>query len=167
MPDVVWTVIASVGVVVFGCFVFVIAFGAPFLPTHAPQVEVAFTLAKLKKGQTLLELGSGDGRILLAAAEQGINAIGYELNPLLVLYSLFRTRRYRKLVTIKWQNFWLAKLPESDAIFVFLLGRYMQKLDHKITNEAKKPQKLVSYAFTINGKTPVREKNAMRLYEYS
>lgn len=166
MPDIVLPIIIAVCGFVFACFVFVVAFGAPFLPTHSPQVLIAFDLIALKKGQTLLELGSGDGRVLREAAKRGINAVGYELNPLLVVYSKIITWRYRKQVTIIWGNFWHKKLPQSDAIFVFLLKTYMSRLDAKITSEAKKPQKLVSYAFTIDGKKPTKQKGGMRLYEY-
>lgn len=116
-------------VLTFGLVVFV---GAPYLPTLKPGVEEAIRLTGLKRGQTLLELGSGDGRVLLAAAKQGIHATGYELNPILVVWSKLITWRYRRLVVVKWGNYWLAKWPETDAIYVFLLQKYMKKLDNKI-----------------------------------
>lgn len=166
MPDSVWPILWTLAGIIFVCFVFVVAFGAPFLPTHKPQIQVAFELLNLKKSQTLIELGSGDGRVLREAAKRGIKVIGYELNPLLVAYSYVATWRYRKNVTIVWGNFWHKKLPASDAIFVFLLKPYMAKLDAKIEREANKPQKLVSYAFTIKGKTPAKTKDGMCLYVY-
>lgn len=147
-------------------FSFVIAFGAPFLPTLTQHVPKALDLVNLKAGQTLLELGSGDGRVLAAAAERGITAIGYELNPLLVLYSRLRTRRYGKKVRVVWGNFWKQKLPQSDGIFVFLLAPYMTKLDKKIVQECRKPVKLVSFAFEIPDKKPVKVESGLYLYEY-
>jgi len=44
-------------------------------------------MLNLKSGQTLIELGSGDGRVLKEAAAKGVRAIGYEINPVLVIYS--------------------------------------------------------------------------------
>ena len=147
-------------------FSFVILFGAPYLPTLKNRAEDAFELLNLKPGDTLLELGSGDGRILRLAAKKGIKGIGYELNPLLVLYSQISCWRYRKLVTFKCRNYWQVTLPACDGIYVFLLDRFMPKLDKKIIKEIKPPVRLVSYAFKIPNRKPIQEKNALFLYKY-
>jgi hypothetical protein len=144
----------------------VILFGAPYLPTLKARAENAFDLLDLKPGQTLLELGSGDGRILRMAGQRGIRAIGYELNPLLVIYSKLVCFKYRKLITIKCRNYWQVKLPKCDGIYVFLLDRFMSKLDKKVMQEKRGSVKLVSFAFKIPGKEPTREKNALFLYRY-
>lgn len=161
-----WTIAWSIGIFAFVSFTYVILFGAPFLPTLTPQVKNGLDLIDLKPGQTLLELGSGDGRILIAAAQRGIYSIGYEINPILVIYSWLRTRRYRKYVRIRFVNFWYSRLPKTDGIFVFLLQPYMEKLDKKIVQECSKPVKLVSFAFFIPGREPDKEHNGMRLYIY-
>jgi hypothetical protein len=144
----------------------VIIFGAPYLPTLKKRTEDALTLLDLKPGQVLLELGSGDGRVLKAAAKLGIRSIGYEINPLLVIVSRLACWRYRKLITIKWRNYWQVKLPSCDAVFVFLLDRFMQKLDKKLSRELERPFKLVSFAFQIPGLRPEAEKNGLFLYNY-
>lgn len=162
-----WDITLIVCVVLFVAFTFVVAFGAPFLPTLKARVPDAIKLADLKPGQTLLELGSGDGRVLIAAAQQGINAVGYELNPLLVVYSKLLTLKYRKKVKIIWGNYWAKQWPEADAIFVFLLQPYMQKLDTKIIQNYPKGIKLISFAFTIPAKKPTKEKEGMYLYTYA
>lgn len=155
--------ILSCLVVLLMLFAFVIFFGAPYLPTLKPQVTAAFELLELGPGQTLLELGSGDGKVLLAAAQAGYKAVGIELNPLLVLASYWRTRHYRKLVKIHWGNYWHMTWPEADGVFVFLLDRFMPKLDERMRSY-RKP--LASVAFQIPGKTPRQEKNGVFLYEY-
>jgi SAM-dependent methyltransferase len=144
----------------------VLIFGAPYVPTLKKRTEEALDILDLKPGQKLLELGSGDGRVLKAAAKRGIYVTGYELNPLLVIISYFVCWRERKYVTIKWANFWSKKLPDADAIFVFLLDRFMSRLDSKLNQELTKPTKLISFAFAINDKKPIREKNALFVYEY-
>jgi len=147
-------------------FCFVIAFGAPYLPTLKKRTADAFELLDLKPGQVLLELGSGDGRILRYAAKKGIRGIGYELNPLLVLYSQLRNWRYRDLISFKCRNYWGVNLPHCDAIYVFLLDKYMKKLDTKIIKEVKSPVKLVSHAFRIPNREIIQEKNGLFLYRY-
>lgn len=162
-----WNIAVIFCVVLFVCFVFVIAFGAPYLPTLKPQVKQAMDLIDLKKGDTLLELGSGDGRILLEAAKRGWKAIGYELNPLLVMYSYLLTWRYRKQVKVIWGNYWQKSLPKADGIFVFLLQPYMEKLNQKIQTDCKHPVKLVSFAFYIPDKKPTKQKAGLYRYDYS
>ena len=161
-----WPIAWSIAIFVFFAFSFVIMFGAPFLPTLTPQVKRALDLIDLKPGQTLLELGSGDGKVMIAAAERGLHVVGYELNPLLVLYSWLRTRKYRGKVRVVWGNFWHKKLPDADGIFVFLLQPYMEKLDNKIVQECRKPVKLVSFAFYIESRKPVKESKGLYLYDY-
>lgn len=152
-----------------GIFVVVLAFGlvvlvgAPYLPTLKPQTKAALELLDLKPGQTLLELGSGDGTVMLAAAKAGLNVVGVELNPILCCITWVRTRKYRKQVKIIWGDFWRVQWPECDGVFTFLLDRYMPKLDARML-EIKKP--LVSFAFQIPGRTPSAEKSGVFLYRY-
>jgi hypothetical protein len=152
--------------VVFICFSLVVFFGAPYLPTLGRQIPKALELVDLQPGETLLELGCGDGVVLVAAAKRGWQVVGYELNPLLALVSWLRTRRYRKQVKVCWGNFWTAKWPKADGIFVFLLPKYMTKLDKKVMQSASGPVKLVSFAFTIPGKQTTKERGSVYLYEY-
>ncbi|HVV66590.1 MAG TPA: class I SAM-dependent methyltransferase [Candidatus Saccharimonadales bacterium] len=152
--------------VLSACFAGVVFFGAPYLPTLTPQVKTALELGNLSKGQTLIELGCGDGKVLIAAAERGARVVGYELNPILALVAWGRTRRYGKRVRVVWGNFWWRKWPEADVIFTFLLPRYMEKLDKKCMQYDYKPVKLVSFAFEIPGKQPLRRKDSVFLYGY-
>lgn len=154
--------------IIFGVFASVVFFGAPYLPTLKPQIKAALDLSGLQPGQTLLELGCGDGRVLFAAAEQGIRGVGYELNPLLVVYGKLRARHYKGMVAIHWGNFWSAQWPQSDAIFVFLLDKYMEKLDKKIIQYAgKRKVTLISIAFKVPNKQPDATKHGVYRYIYS
>ncbi len=158
-----WPVII-LGVIVLS-FGFVVAFGAPYLPTLNRQTELALDLLNLKKGQTLLELGSGDGRVLKAAAKRGLFAIGYELNPILVLVSKIMTWKYRRNIKIIWGDYWKVQWPKPDGIFVFLLDKYMAKLDKKIVQQQLKVP-LVSFAFKIPGKQILKQTSGLFLYKY-
>ena len=149
-------------------FGFVILFGAPYLPTMKTQQRQALDLLNLRPGQILLELGSGDGRVLIESAKRGIEAVGYELNPILFLFSKIACFKYRKLIKIYYGNFWHKKWPPADGIFVFLHPRFMNKLDQTIQKQYPNQEvKLVSYAFKITGKTPKKTTDALYLYHYS
>jgi 16S rRNA A1518/A1519 N6-dimethyltransferase RsmA/KsgA/DIM1 with predicted DNA glycosylase/AP lyase activity len=148
------------------CFGFVLLFGAPYLPTLDKQVSLALDMADLRPGETLLELGCGDGKVLIAAARRGWKAVGYELNPLLVLVCLWRTRHYRKLVKVRMQDFWTTDWPPAQAVFVFALQRRMQQLDTKLKDYEHKPLKVISFAFTMPDKKPVKQEAGLSLYRY-
>jgi len=167
------------GLIVVGiilCFGFVLLFGAPYLPTLSKQVTLALDMADLKPGQTLLELGCGDGKVVVAAAQRGYKVVGYELNPLLVLLCKVRTWRYGHLVRIYWGNFMTHQWPECDAIFVFGLQRIMPRLDTKIMqsiNKSVNPASLeggqvnvVSFAFTFPGRKAVQKVDGLSLYRF-
>ncbi|MBI3624467.1 class I SAM-dependent methyltransferase [Candidatus Saccharibacteria bacterium] len=161
-----WSLLLVIGSIIFVAFSFVILFGAPFLPTLKAQIPKALQLIDLKPGETLLELGSGDGRVLIAAAEQGLRVVGYELNPILFLYSWLKTRRYGGQVRVIWGNYWFKEWPPVDGIFVFLLQPYMRRLNKKIVHSCRRPVKVVSFAFHIPGHQPTKTNGGLFLYSY-
>lgn len=147
---------------------FVIPFGAPFLPTMKKDREEALNLLDLKPGQLFIDLGSGDGSLLVLAAQKGLRAEGYEINPFLWLYSWGRTRRYGGRAKVKLKSFWRADLNEADGVFVFLIGRHMEKLAKLIDKRSnKKSLKVVSHAFAIPGRRPSQKVGALFLYIYN
>src|SRR5438270_414315 len=94
-------------------------FGAPYLPTMSHQRQVALKLLNLKRGQTLYDLGCGDGRMLRLAAQQGLSAVGYELSPLLFLIAKITTWPYRRRVKVHLGDYWKADLSKADGIYIF------------------------------------------------
>jgi hypothetical protein len=140
--------------------------GAPYLPVLKREHDDLLDLCRLLPGQTLLDLGSGDGRFLKAAAKRGYMCIGYEINPLLYIVSRIYTWPERKNIKIYLADYWRITLPPADAIYVFLIDRYMSKLDRKLTAELSKPTVVVSYIFAIPGRKPqATSRNAFR-YQY-
>jgi SAM-dependent methyltransferase len=153
-----------IGLVIALCFGGVLLFGAPYLPALTPQVDAALRLLDLKAGQSLLEIGSGDGKVVLAAAKRGVRVYGYELNPVLVIISKWRTRKYGDLVTIVWGNVWSKKLPLTDGVYVFGLDRFMEKLHTKVVQNIENPVRLVSVGFAIPAVKPTAQDNGVFLY---
>lgn len=162
------TILAIIVGIIALCFGGVLLFGAPYLPTLKPQVAAALDLADLKPGELLLELGCGDGKVLIAAAQRDVRVIGYELNPILACIAWARTRRYRGLVTVVWGSFWSKPWPvDTAAIFVFLYPTFMERLDRTIiATHFTHTVKLVSFAFSVPNKEVVAEKQGVMLYHY-
>lgn len=148
-------------------FGFVVIFGAPYVPTLKSQQAIAIELLKLKPGQVFYDLGCGDGRLLKAAAEQGIDVVGYEINPLLAAISWLRTRRCKGHVKIVCGNFWRANISDADGVFVFLVERHMKRLDKFLSRQLKRRKvQVASYGFQIPGHKLAAQRGAMFLYEY-
>ncbi len=74
-------------VLVFGLVIIV---GPPFLPTMRKNMVPALDLLDLAPGQTLLELGAGDGRVARAAAERGLKVVGFEINPIFMIEKIVK-----------------------------------------------------------------------------
>lgn len=158
-----WYLVAVALLGGFGVAAFI---GAPYVPILRRDYAPLLKLADIKPGQTLIDLGSGDGRLLREVASQGVRAIGYEINPVLYLVSQIVCWKYRKLVTIKLGDYWQIKLPPSDIIYVFLLSKYMERLDHKLSRDLTSPTLVVSFVFAIPGRKAVRSSRNTFVYEY-
>ncbi len=157
----------GVGVLIVVAYAFVLPFGAPYLPTLNKQGIKALDLLELKPGQVFIDLGCGDGRLLIMAADRGLKAIGYELNPFLWLIAWLRTRRAGRHVKVRLGNFWRSDLSQTDGVFVFLITHHMKRLDKMLDRYSQEHQiKLVSHAFKIPGKKPAKKSGAMYLYLY-
>jgi len=104
-----------------------------------------------KKPNLYVDLGSGDGRVVLAMARQGIRSVGIELNAWLVLYSKFRalTLGLSHLATFRRQNLWKADLSRYDALSVFGVKEMMPMLEEKLSKEMQPEAVLVACRFKL------------------
>jgi len=125
------------------------ASAAPFVPSNKKATISMIELADIKKGMTVIDLGSGDGRILLSAASKGANAIGYEINPFLVYWTKLRSiwSNHRSCITVRWMSLWKADISNADVLFVYLLPNKLTRLQKKILNECKPGTVVVSNSF--------------------
>lgn len=156
--------------VLFIPFGLVVLLGAPYLPAHKKAINDALSLIKPSKNGRVLDLGCGDGKFLVAAAKKGYKCTGYEINIILFLIVKFRLLKHRD-ADVKLGSFWSKDFPkDTEVAYVFLLDKFMNKLDGKMKIEAKRLKKnlsLVSYVFKIPGKKSIKEVGGVRVYEYS
>lgn len=162
------TLVISVGVIVFILYITFIGdyFGAPFTKSSKSEIQTMFDLAQIKKGETIIDLGSGDGTILIEAAKRGAKAIGIELNPFLVWYSRVRVRLlgYEEKVSVKWGNFTKFSLKTADAVFLYLLPKTLDKFQEKLTRELKVGARIISNGAKLKGWKIEKEKDNVFLY---
>ncbi|MBI2633352.1 MAG: hypothetical protein HYW78_03105 [Parcubacteria group bacterium] len=140
--------------------------GALFLPTHRATVETMIALLEIHQGMKTADLGSGDGRIVIAMAKAGAEARGYEVSPLLVWLSrrAIKKERLSESAFIHWESFWQCDFSQYDAVFVFGIGYIMKDLEKKLRNELKPGARVVSHAFPFPSWPLARKEGAVYLY---
>lgn len=124
--------------------------GAPFVPTPMARVKKMISLAKIKPGEKVYDIGCGDGRMVYVAAnDYGANAVGMELSPL--VYGLARIRKlfWGSKAKIVFTDFRYKNLGDADVIVCYLLPESLARLQAKLEAELKKGARVVSYAFPI------------------
>jgi SAM-dependent methyltransferase len=157
----------TLAVSVFGLFNLVALFvGAPFVPTPMKKVHTMVHLARLEQTDIVMDVGSGDGRLVLLAAPLCARAIGIELNPLLVWISKIRAKKKGSSnATMTRSNFWNTDLSDLTVLFVYCLDTHMDALKEKIVSEMKPGSRIVSHGFTFPQWTPTEVKGNIYLYQ--
>ena len=152
------------------CFIYIIVRpqvgGAVYFETNRQDVEIIMRLLSLKSGEQVSDLGSGDGRILIASAKKGIEAHGYEIDPLLVWKSRLRIRRARlgHKAYVHWKSFWKVDLSGFDAVVVYGKPGIMERLRKKFESELKPGSRVVSNVYPIPGWQPKLVEKRIQLY---
>jgi SAM-dependent methyltransferase len=163
---VIWFWLLMAVVLTFGLVVFR---GAPYVPSRRRELAKAFEeLYPLSASDVLVDIGSGDGIVLREAAKRQARAVGYELNPILVVIATLLSRN-QPLVDVRLADFWFTKLPnETTVVYVFGESRDITKMAQRVEIEAQrlgKPLAFISYGFAVPGYTPVKTVGAYYLYQ--
>jgi predicted RNA methylase len=128
-------------------------YGAPYVPMEPDVVERIVKMAEVGKKDNFYDLGSGDGRVVIAAAMKGAKATGIETDWLRVLYSRFwiRLLRLEKRAKIIHGDIFKADLSNATVVSTYLLQETNDKLQKKLEKELKKGTRVVSAAFVYEG----------------
>ena len=113
-------------------------------------------------------MGSGDGRFLIAAAKIGAQAIGYEINPILVSKSrkLIKEAGLEKLATVYGKSFWKADLNKATVITTYLFPEFMNRLQRSIEKKVDHPIRVVANDYPFNRKQSDKILNKIYLYKF-
>jgi SAM-dependent methyltransferase len=125
---------------------------APFDPTPQEVVERLLALAAVRKGDLLYDLGSGDGRMLIAAAKiYGVKSVGFEIDPGLVKLARENVRKEKmeELVEIRQQDFMTADLSPASVVTLYLSNDGNLAVRPKLMRELKPGARVVSYTFDM------------------
>jgi ribosomal protein L11 methylase PrmA len=132
---------------------------APYYPTPNSIVERMLDLGGLKAGEKMFDLGSGDGRIVIMAAQKyHADATGVELDPDLVQSSTAKIRQLglRKTARIIDGDILKQNYSSADLITVYLLPESNIKVRPVLDATLRKGTRIVAHDFEIGGWTPAK-----------
>jgi cyclopropane fatty-acyl-phospholipid synthase-like methyltransferase len=154
--------------VIFAIILYALVFGAPFAPLADNRIKTMMRNLKLKKGQKLVDLGSGDGRVVIAFAKTGVEAHGYEINPVLVALSRYKIRRsgLGDKAFIHFADFWNKDFSGYDAVTVYGINHMMGRLEKKLKKELKPGSLVASNYFKFPNLKSYKEENKVNFYNF-
>jgi predicted RNA methylase len=132
---------------------------APYYPTPETIVERMLELGELRAGEKMYDLGSGDGRIVIMAAQKyHADATGVELDPDLVQSSAAKLRQLglQKAARIVHGDILKQNYSSANLITVYLLPESNIKVRPVLEATIKKGTRIVAHDFEIGGWNPVK-----------
>ncbi len=138
--------------------------GASYAALSTNRITTMFQLLQPVKGKKFLDLGSGDGRIVIAASMRGLKSYGYEINPLLVLISRFKIRQSNSKGTILLKDYWKEDFSKFDYVTVWGVPPMMGRLEKKLLKELKPGAKVASNHLKFKNWKVTKKKNDVYLY---
>jgi protein-L-isoaspartate O-methyltransferase len=133
---------------------------APFVVSPPNVVDVMLDVADLKPGETLYDLGSGDGRILIAAAQRfHAKAVGIEIEDSLVKGSEQRVARLglQNQIRVVHADLRTIDLSPADVVTMYLMTVSNEILKPKLEGSLRPGARVVSHDFKVPGWKPNRE----------
>uniref|UniRef100_A0A8C5M6U9 ATP synthase subunit C lysine N-methyltransferase n=1 Tax=Leptobrachium leishanense TaxID=445787 RepID=A0A8C5M6U9_9ANUR len=120
----------------------------PYVPATTNQVENVLKMIQSRSGP-MVDIGSGDGRIVIAAAKQGFQAVGYELNPWLVWYSRYRAWRegVNHKATFYISDLWKVSFSHYTNVVIFGVPQMMPQLEKKLHMELDESARVIACRF--------------------
>ncbi|MGZ8520828.1 MAG: class I SAM-dependent methyltransferase [Candidatus Binatia bacterium] len=130
----------------------------PFVPTPQEVVDKMIELARVNKGDTVYDLGSGDGRIVITAAKKGAKAVGFEIDGDLVKQSRDNIRKagVQDQAEIRQQDILTVDLSAASVVTMYLLPDVNLKLKPNLLSQLKPGSRVVSHAFDMGDWKPDR-----------
>ena len=128
-----------------------------YYPTPPETVAEMLRMAKIKKGDVLYDLGSGDGRIPIAAAQQyGIRAVGIEIDPKLVTEAEEKARQANvsELVRFRNEDMFRIDVREATIVTLYLSEKLNVLLRPKLLRELGPGSRILSHDFRMGDWKP-------------
>jgi len=131
----------------------------PYVPTPMAVVQKMLEIAKVQPDDVVYDLGSGDGRIIIMAAQKfGAHAVGVELDPDLYQKSSERIRKLglQDRAQIIHENMFEVNVRHATVVTLYLLTAVNERLRPKLERELRSEARVVSHDFQVPGWQPTQ-----------
>lgn len=141
----------------------------PYVPTPQPVVDRMLAIAKVNRNDVVYDLGSGDGRLVIAAAQRyGARGVGIDINPKRIQQANANAQRagVTQLVEFRQQDLFETDLSDATVVTLYLLPSVNLKLRPKLLQELQPGTRIVSHAFDMGDWEPqkVEQVNGRTVY---
>lgn len=166
-------ILTAIAFLVLSFFIFRLFFevyvhlqGPFYAPATSDRIKDILKISRLKPRDKVVDLGSGDGRVLIACAKKGVLCTGFEIDPILVWRSRKNITRagMEKQIKIIPKSFWSADISKFDVIIVYGITHIMERLEKKLQKEAKKNARIISIYFQFPHLKKIDQRGDIHLY---
>ncbi len=142
-------------------FLHLIVLKVPYVPTSRATVDRMLRLAELQGDETVMDLGAGDGRLLIAACKKypGVRAVGIEYVPTVWLLGWLRIKVSGLSSRIAWKlgDARKADVSRADTVFLYVSPNLMAVLEDKFDRELHPGTVVIANSFSFPGRDPQQE----------
>jgi ribosomal protein L11 methylase PrmA len=134
----------------------------PYVPTREEVVAGMLSLAGVKKGDVIYDLGCGDGRIVITAAQKfGTRGVGIDIDPVRIKEAQDNAQKAGVTDRVKFieQDLFDAKIADATVVTLYLLPSVNLKLRPKLLRDLKPGTRIVSHSFDMGDWKPEKEVN--------
>jgi SAM-dependent methyltransferase len=147
-----------------------VPWGAPWIPSSAGTVRKMLQIAEVNPGDLVLDLGAGDGRVVILAAKAfGARGMGVEIDPLrcLIANAAIAVLGLRKRAHVFHGNMFSFDTSAADVVVLYLLQGTNQRIKEKLQRELRPGARVVSHTFSMSDWTPtvLDDRRGIFLYE--
>ncbi len=138
----------------------------PYVETPSEKVEKMIVFANIKPGQKSVDLGSGDGRVVIAMAKSGAIAYGFEHIEKYVRLSKVNIVKEGLVgkAFISLADFWKEDLSEYDIVTIYGMAALMDELEKKLSTELRPGTVVISNGFKIPHWKEIKEDDHLHFY---
>ena len=157
---------ALIGLIVLIFSLLFLVQGAPYVPSADAKTKLMTKAVENNKSVKILDMGCGDGKLVIAVAQLGYRVDGIELNPWLV----FRARKSLKQLHLSdkaqifWGSFWSFDTSGYDTILLYAIAHIMPKLETKLKNELRPGSRIISNYYKFPNLKPVKSTGSIHIY---
>ncbi len=139
----------------------------PYVPSSMKTVRKMVEAANVVPGDIVLDIGSGDGRIVIEFAKKGIVSHGYEINPLLVFISrmVIKFKGLEGKAFIHYKSLYEAKFDGYTIVSTYCLPKTMSDIETRMFHELPLGARVVSNTFRFKQWRPSRKDGNVYVYE--